>query len=182
MSIVLTVPHAKEPGSDLSALEFLKNVESVLTLREMEYYSVLGNKPRKVLDLSTSLARGTEYHDELATVLGMSDILVEVHSHNEDSDVEYSEFDFVVCELPEFTDEDMADTLMNSLEPFGDTTVETVKPSNHYPAVLSELIFKNDAIILSVGDNSNERFIGAAESLVDFVAGSLDRRISVARS
>jgi len=177
VSIVLTVPHAKEPGSDLTALEFLNNLESVLTLRQMEYYSVLGNKPKTVLDLSTHHARGTEYHDELAIVLGMSDVLIEIHSHNEDSEVEYSEFDFVICELPSYTDEDMADTLMNSLETFGDAAAETVKPEKHYPAVLSELIFKNDAIILSVGDNSNEKFIGAAEVLVDFVAGSLDRRI-----
>ena len=182
MSIVLAVPHAKEPGSDQSALAFLKNLESVLTLREMEYYSVLGNKPKKTLDLATQLARGTSYSDELSIVLGMSEILIEIQSHNDESDVDYSDFEFVIGELPSFTDEDDSDTLMNTIDQFGDTTVEKMDPKEHYAAVLSEIIFKRTAIILSVNSNSNGKFIGVAEVLVDFVADSLDRRISMAHS
>ena len=114
MAIAVTVPHAAEPGSDQGALVFVDYLQSIMTIRDIEYYTVNGNKPKAMIPLSTYYARGTEYNTELSVALDMSSILIEVQS----SGKAYNEWDFVIGELPEYTDEEASSILYNFIDDF----------------------------------------------------------------
>ncbi len=178
MAIAITVPHAAEPASDQGALVFVDYLQSIMTLRDIEYYTVNGDKPKGMVPLSTYYARGTEYNTELSVALDMSSILIEVQS----SDKDYKEWDFVIGELPEYTDEEATSMLYNFIDDFGNCSIESVLPKKHYPSVLSEFVYEKPAIILMVNESVSDKFMAVAERLVDFVVEYEDRRTSLAHA
>ena len=178
MAIAVTVPHAAEPGSDQGALVFVDYLQSIMTIRDIEYYTVNGNKPKAMIPLSTYYARGTDYNTELSVALDMSSILIEVQS----SGKAYNEWDFVIGELPEYTDEEASSILYNFIDDFGNCSIESVMPKNHYPSALSEFVYEKPAVILMVNENVSDKFMAVAERLVDFVVEYEDRRTSLARA
>ena len=98
MGIVVTVPHAKKPDSDPSAVAFTKQLESIMDIRDIPNYILYGNSPRNMLDLSTSEARGTGYNSDLASALRVASLLLEVHDFDSASDPTFEE-DFVFVEI-----------------------------------------------------------------------------------
>ena len=182
MAIALTVPHAAEPGSDQGALLFVEYLQSVMTSREVEYYTVNGDKPKSMVPLSTYYARGSEYNTELSVALDMASLLIEVQSFSDSSDSDYGEFDFVIGELPEYTDEEASSMLYNFIDDFGNCSIESVLPKNHYPSVLCEFIYDKPAIILIVNESVSDKFMAVAESLADFAVEYVDRKTSLARA
>ncbi len=169
MAFAITQPYATEPGADQGAIEMGKHLESIMRLRKIEFYSIQGDKPKTMLDLSTSDARGTKYNTELSFAIENSSLLIELHSYNFDSNKEYAEYEFIIGDIPNYTDDVILDTLFNTINNVGDCSVEIVEPVDHYAAVLSEFIFQKPAIILMVNDESIDKFMALSEYLVDFV-------------
>ena len=180
MTIAIVVPHAKEPEGDPTAVLFADYMEAALVNRDIEFYTIMGDKSKTMIDLSTHNARGTSYNDELSSALKNSILMVELHSHDEDSADDYSEFDFIIEEFPEFSEENLSEELSNSLQEFGDANVENADASNRYASTLSTLIFGKPAIIFSVNENTKEKFIGSSEALVEFLVDYAARRKSSA--
>jgi hypothetical protein len=182
MAIVVTVPHATEPAPDQGAVLFTKYLQSIMTTRDIDYYIVNGDKPKAMIPLSTYYARGTDYNTELSVAIEMSELLIEVQSFGGESDSEYTEWDFVIGDLPDYSDDDMTNALYNYIDDFGDCSVEEVLPKNHYPSVLSEFVYEKPAIIINVNENVSDKFMAVAERLVDFAVEYAAHRTSMARS
>ena len=69
MAVTVSVPHLKNAPDEPSIHGFTQQLESMLDLRDLPYLLVRGTSLRKMLDLSTSQARGTSYNKELITAL-----------------------------------------------------------------------------------------------------------------
>ncbi len=182
MAFAITQPHATEPGASQGAIEMGKHIESIMSLRNLEHYSIMGDKPKTMLDLSTSDARGTEYNNNLSFAIENSSMLIELQSYHFDNNKELAEYEFILGDIPNYTDDVILDTLFNTINDIGDCSVEIVEPSNHYAAVLSEFIFEKPAIILMVNDESIDKFMALSEYLVDFVVDYEASKASLVRA
>ena len=103
MAVALSVPHFKPSADSPNIQDFAKELESLLEVKQLPYYLVQGNSMKEMLDLSSSEARGTAYNKDLAAALAVSDIHLELHAYDFNTQEDWSDSDFVIGELTGYT-------------------------------------------------------------------------------
>ena len=58
MPVTISVPHNKSSEDSPSIVPFVEDLQSILEVKGIPYYTVRGNSLREMIDLSTSQARG----------------------------------------------------------------------------------------------------------------------------
>lgn len=174
MGIVITVPHAKKPNSDPSAVAFTKQLESILDLRDISNYILYGNSPRGMLDLSTSEARGTGYNSDLASALRVASLLLEVHDYDSASDPTFEE-DFVFVEIAN-CNTDVIDQAIAITNNFANVDTERLESRKHYPSALAVLSFEIPTLLLYVNRDSTDLFPAVAEALAELAEAYVQRK------
>jgi hypothetical protein len=174
VGIVVTVPHAKKPDSDPSAVAFTKQLESIMDIRDIPNYILYGNSPRNMLDLSTSEARGTGYNSDLASALRVASILLEVHDFDSASDPTFEE-DFVFVEIAK-CDTGVIDQALAITNNFANVDTERLEASKHYPSALAILSFEIPTLIVYVNRDSTDLFPAVSEALVELAEAYVQRK------
>ena len=177
MSTVISIPHAKEPDGDPGAVLFSQELESTMELRGVSNYIVKGNSPKTMLDLSTHQAKGTNYNSELSSSLGVATYHVELHSFD-DNHESYSGNDFVIGKISGYTDDSMAQRFVNSIDNYATTSIEEVKPEQHYSSTLSEFVYRIPSLILYINEDSIDYHSPVAGVVADFAAEYEDHKTS----
>lgn len=186
MAVAVSVPHLKNAPDEPSIHGFAQQLESMLDLRNLPYYIVRGTSLKKMLDLSTSQARGTSYNTELVTALGVSNLHIELHAYDFDTNEEWSDSDFIIGELHGdilddnygYSNEILIKKVNDKIDEFAEVNIVTLRPSEHYSSVLSELLYDISSIILYVNVDSYELFPTVAESITDIIWDFVDHRTS----
>lgn len=177
MSTVISIPYAKEPDSDPGAILFSEELESTMELRGVSNYIVKGNSPKSMLDLSTHQAKGTNYNSELSSSLSVATYHIELHSFD-DNHESYSGNDFVVGKISGYTDDAMVQRFVNSIDNYTTSSIEEVKPEQHYSSTLSEFIYEIPSLILYINEDSIDYHSSVAGVVVDFATDYEDRKTS----
>jgi len=176
VGIVVTVPHAKKPDSDPSAVAFTKQLESIMDLRDIPNYILYGNSPKNMLDLSTSEARGTGYNSDLASALRVASILLEVHDFDSASDPTFDE-DFLFAEVAK-CDTEVIDQALAITNDFANVDTERIESEKHYASSLAILSFEIPTLIVYVNRDSTDLYPAVAEALSQLAEGYAPRRTS----
>lgn len=153
MSILVTIPHAKDPSGDPGAVSFARELESLMNLRGQANYFIYGNAPKTMLDLSTHEARGTSYNSELSTAMNVANFVIEIHDTNEEDFSSTNEL------------------FVNTIDNLAEASVIQVENKNHYAVTLAGLIFDIPSLVLFVNPDSIDLYPAVAEILVEFSDG-----------
>lgn len=178
MAVALSVPHFKPSVDSPNIQDFVKELESLLEVKQLPYYLVQGNSMKEMIDLSSSEARGTSYNKDLAAALAVSDIHVEMHAYDFNTDENWSDSDFILGELTGYTDGEMLNRFETTIANFANVDVITVLPIGHYSTALSELVYEVPSIVLYVNVDSIELYPSVSEGITDIITYYEDRKTS----
>ncbi len=178
MPVTISVPHNKSSGNEPSIVPFVEDLQSILELKDIPYYTVRGNSLREMIDLSTSQARGTSYNKELSAAFDASDLHIEVHAYDFDSNPDWTDSDVVIGDISGYTDDEMITRYEETIAEFGNVSVVDVVPLGHYSTALAELVYEMKSLILYVNVDSANLFQVVSEAISDVIVGYEDRRTS----
>jgi len=178
MAVALSVPHFK-PSLDFPNIQdFVKELEALLEIKQLPYYLVQGNSMKEMLDLSSSAARGTSYNKDLSAALAVSDIHIEIHAYDFNTNEDWSDADFILGELIQQTDGELLSRFENTISNLSNVDVVTVLPIGHYSSSLSELVYEVPSIVLYVNVDSKELYPSVIEGITDILTYYEDRKTS----
>ena len=178
MPVTISVPHNKSSGNEPSIVPFVEDLQSILELKDIPYYTVRGNSLREMIDLSTSQARGTSYNKELSAAFDASDLHIEVHAYDFDSNPDWTDSDVVIGDISGYTDDEMITRYEETIAEFGNVSVVDVVPLGHYSTALAELVYEMKSLILYVNADSGNLFQVVSEAISDVIVDYEDRRTS----
>ncbi len=178
MAVALSAPHFKPSADSPNIQDFVKQLESLLEVKQLPYYLAKGNSMKEMLDLSSSDARGTAYNKELAAALNVSDLHIELRAYDFNTNEDWSNSDFVLGELTNYTDGEILHRFETTLSNLSKVEVVEVLPVGHYSTALSELVYEVPSIVLYVNVDSMELYPSVAESITDIIAFYEDRKTS----
>tara|TARA_B100001778_G_C18549037_1_gene612158 strand:+ start:61 stop:597 length:537 start_codon:yes stop_codon:yes gene_type:complete len=178
MPVTISVPHNKSSGNEPSIVPFMEDLQSILELKDIPYYTVRGNSLREMIDLSTSQARGTSYNKELSAAFDASDLHIEVHAYDFDSNPDWTDSDVVIGDISGYTDDEMITRYEETIAEFGNVSVVDVVPLGHYSTALAELVYEMKSLILYVNADSGNLFQVVSEAISDVIVDYEDRRTS----
>ena len=178
MPVTISVPHNKSSEDSPSIVPFVEDLQSILELKGIPYYTVRGNSLRDMIDLSTSQARGTSYNKELSAAFDASDLHIEVHAYDFDSNPDWTDSDVVIGDISGYTDDEMITRYEETIAEFGNVSVVDVVPLGHYSTALAELVYEMKSLILYVNADSGNLFQVVSEAITDVIDYYEDRRTS----
>ena len=176
MAVTVSVPHNKSSEDSPSIVPFVEDLQSILEVKSIPYYTVRGNSLREMIDLSTSQARGTSYNKELSAALDVSDLHIEVHAYDFDSNPDWTDSDVVLGDLSGYTDDEMVTRYEETIGEFGNVSVVDIVPLGHYSTALAELVYEINSLVLYVNADSANLFQVVSEAVTDVIAYYEDRR------
>ncbi len=176
MAVTVSVPHNKSSEDSPSIVPFVEDLQSILEVKSIPYYTVRGNSLREMIDLSTSQARGTSYNKELSAALDVSDLHIEVHAYDFDSNPDWTDSDVVLGDLSGYTDDEMVTRYEETIGEFGNVSVVDIVPLGHYSTALAELVYEIKSLVLYVNADSANLFQVVSEAVTDVIAYYEDRR------
>lgn len=176
MPVTISVPYNKSSENSPSIVPFVEDLQSILEVKSIPYYTVRGNSLREMIDLSTSQARGTSYNKELSAALDVSDLHIEVHAYDFDSNPDWTDSDVVLGDLSGYTDDEMVTRYEETIGEFGNVSVVDIVPLGHYSTALAELVYEIKSLVLYVNADSANLFQVVSEAVTDVIAYYEDRR------
>jgi hypothetical protein len=178
MAVALSAPHFKPSADAPNIQDFVKQLESLLEVKQLPYYLTKGNAMKEMLDLASSDARGTAYNKELSAALNVSDLHIELRAYDFSTNADWSDSDFVLGELINYTDDEILNRFENTIANLSKVDIVEVLPIGHYSTALSELVYDVPSIVLYVNVDSMELYPSVAEGITDIIAYYEDRKTS----
>ena len=176
MPVTISVPHSKISQDDPSVSDFVDELQSILELKGILYYTVRGNSLKEMLDLSTSQARGTSYNKELSAASDASNLHIEVHAYDFDSHPDWTDSDFILGDLSGYTDDEMVGRYEETIGEFGNVSIVDIVPLGHYSTALAELVYEMKSLVLYINADSSNLFPSVSEGITDIISYYEDRR------
>lgn len=176
MPVTISVPYNKSSENSPSIVPFVEDLQSILELKGISYYTVRGNSLREMIDLSTSQARGTSYNKELSAAFDASDLHIEVQAYDFDTNPDWSDSDVVLGDLSGYTDDEMVSRYEETIGEFGNVSVIDIVPLGHYSTALAELVYEIKSLVLYVNADSGNLFQVVSEALSDVIVYYEDRK------
>jgi len=170
MAVAISVPYSKTSQDDPNVSGFVDELQSVLEVKGIPYYTVRGNTLKEMMDLSTSQARGTSYNKELSAALDASDLHIEIHAYDFDSSPDWTESDFILGDLSGYTDDEMISRYEETIGEFGNVSVVDIVPLGHYSTAVAELVYEIKSLVLYVNADSSNLFPSVSEGITDIIS------------
>ena len=176
MAVTVSVPHNKSSEDSPSIVPFVEDLQSILEVKSIPYYTVRGNSLREMIDLSTSQARGTSYNKELSAAFDASDLHIEVHAYDFDTNPDWTDSDVVLGDISGYTDDEMVTRYEETIGEFGNVSVVDIVPLGHYSTALAELVYEINSLVLYVNADSANLFQVVSEAVTDVISYYEDRK------
>ena len=161
--VVVTVPFAKPPKSEVGAVEFA----SMLSEQLPEAKFIYGDKHRDILNIETAQGKNDPLVREYYTSLKSHGLHLDIRSFEADDEL-LKDNDAVIGHLPYSSDLPMLEGLRNVVDEYCIVNIVDLPYSNHRLSLVSLELFDTPSIILYLNEGSVDLYSRLVEDLVEY--------------
>lgn len=162
--IITTVDAAVAPTS----VAFAKMLRTSFDYRRIESMLIQALQPQAILDYGSREAVNSEFTKDMTR----DDAVYHIDVRSIDTEElgsSIASLDFIVAKAEEATDNDLNESLVETLSTFSDVTEKELLHNNMYPSVYASLVLKIPTITIILNEGSVDLYRAAADELAEFV-------------
>ena len=172
MVVLITVVDAAIAPTSVA---FAKMLKRSLDYRRLETHSIFADQPQTILDLSSGEAVNSEFTKDLASQEATYHI--DIRSlDTEGLESSIASLDFIIAQAHEVSDDDLNETVVNTLQGFSESKEKPLQYNNLYPAIYASLVLKVPTITIILNEASVHLFRSAADELAEIVEQTAHHR------